>query len=495
MNSYDSLIIGLGPCGQAVGLQLGHHASFRAIEACPVAGGLASSTIDAEGFTWDLGSHLQFSHFARYDELLDSALTDEEWLFLERSTWVWFPDGFVPFPFQLNLHRLSPQSRWKCVAGLLNREHSECPGSFYDWIDSTLGEGIAELFMQPYNEKIWATPLKQMSAGWIADRVAVPKLHDVLKGICLEQDSTTWGPNARFRYPRRGGTGAIWNAVARQLPAESVAYGERVTRIDIDRHIVETDQGNRFRYGFLVSTLPLDVLANVTNEERLAKCKKLRATQTHVIGIGIEGQPPEDLRDKLWLYFPQADLPFYRVTVMSNLSPENTPRPGKRWSLMVEIAESDFRPPPKGNIVDATIRGLKACRFISNRDVILSRWHRKLSHGYPVPTLDRDEILDDVLPWLCDKGIYSRGRFGAWKYEVSNQDHSFMQGVEAVEHILHGREELTVFKPDLVNSRHNEWPYPEWVEAKRQQTVPCPNMLDVKQKRVTDRSEYPGNQQ
>ena len=37
-----------------------------------------------------------------------------------------------------------------------------------------------------------------------------------------------------------------------------------------------------------------------------------------------------------------------------------------------------------------------------------------------------------------------------------------MQGVEAVEHILHGHRELTVEAPDLVNSRQNPFPYPEW---------------------------------
>jgi hypothetical protein len=47
--------------------------------------------------------------------------------------------------------------------------------------------------------------------------------------------------------------------------------------------------------------------------------------------------------------------------------------------------------------------------------------------------------------------VYSRGRFGAWKYEVSNQDHSLMQGVECVNHLLRGEEELTVRKPETVN--------------------------------------------
>lgn len=42
------------------------------------------------------------------------------------------------------------------------------------------------------------------------------------------------------------------------------------------------------------------------------------------------------------------------------------------------------------------------------------------------------------------QGVYSRGRFGDWKYEVGNMDHSFMQGVEIAERILTGKTEITI---------------------------------------------------
>ena len=50
-----------------------------------------------------------------------------------------------------------------------------------------------------------------------------------------------------------------------------------------------------------------------------------------------------------------------------------------------------------------------------------------MTHGFPVPTVDRDEVVDEALDWLKEKNVWSRGRFGAFKYEVGNADHCFIQ--------------------------------------------------------------------
>jgi hypothetical protein len=79
---------------------------------------------------------------------------------------------------------------------------------------------------------------------------------------------------------------------------------------------------------------------------------------------------------------------------------------------------------------------------------VASRWHRRLEHGYPRRGSAATRCSSRPERALQARNIYSRGRFGAWKYEVSNQDHSLMQGVEAVERILSGDAERT-FNGDM----------------------------------------------
>jgi hypothetical protein len=94
---------------------------------------------------------------------------------------------------------------------------------------------------------------------------------------------------------------------------------------------------------------------------------------------------------------------------------------------MLEVSESSYKPVNQDTLLEECIAGLVATDLLTPTDEIVSTYVRRFDHGYPTPSLERDSVLEKALPYLQQKNILSRGRFGAWKYEVSNQDHRYVQ--------------------------------------------------------------------
>lgn len=469
MKRVPILILGAGPTGLGAAWRLQEATAEREwllLESSPEAGGLAASFVDKQGFTWDIGGHVQFSHYEYFDRAMETFLGKDGWLMHDRESWVWIRDRFVPYPFQNNIHRLPPEDLDKCLAGLVDitRQPAPKPANFREWILATLGPGLAEVFMLPYNFKVWAFPPELMNAVWVGERVAVTDLKRVLHNLVHRKDDVSWGPNNRFQFPKHGGTGAIWRSCAAKLPADRLRMNTTVARIDLDAHTVTTTTGETIAYDSLISTIPLRELFELSGQTqfRAAGDRGLLYSSSNIFGVGLRGAPSEDLRTKCWMYFPEDNCPFYRVTVFSNYSPFNVPDIQTHWSLMAEVSESPHKPVNHATVMEDVIAGMVATKLIQRREDIVSTWSYRARYGYPTPGLGRDAVLAEVLPAFEAHDVYSRGRFGAWKYEVSNQDHSFMQGVEVVEHLVHGRREITARDAGLANSKKHPWPFEAW---------------------------------
>jgi len=326
-------------------------------------------------------------------------------------------------------------------------------------MEATFGPGITNVFMRPYNTKVWAYAPSRLDFAWIGERVAVPDLRKVLKSLCTGEDQVSWGPNALFRFPLRGGTGAVWASLGRRLPPRRVTLGARVTRIDAQRRTAICEDGRSWKYRVLINSMPLDALIRVAEGVvRPEAADALLFSSTHIVGVGVEGPTPEHLRTKCWMYFPERNSPYYRVTVFSNYSFNNVARPREQWSLMSETSESPDKPVDQRTVVADTLRALREDQLLPAGCELVTTVHRRIPQGYPTPFLGRDRVVGPTLRAFEDAGIFSRGRFGAWMYEVSNQDHSFAQGYECVDRQLQGggpELEPTLHAPNLVNSRRN----------------------------------------
>lgn len=452
-------ILGAGPTGLGAArrlVEIGKRA-VRVFDQNAQAGGLASSFVDERGFTWDIGGHVQFSHYRYFDELMDELLADE-WVEHVRESWIWMRGRFIPYPLQNNIHLLPRDEFLRCVHGLLGAmRNGHTPlGSFRDWIQASFGTGIAESFLLPYNFKVWAHQPDMMSYHWVGERVATVDLMRIITNAFDGKQDEGWGPNNRFRFPLRGGTGQIWRTLANRLPEAVFKPNHRCVRIETAKRTLHFEDGSKQNYDKLISTIPLDVLISLTDVEPLKHTvRQFRYSTVHVIGIGLQGAPPPQLRTKCWMYFPEDDCPFYRTTVFSNYSPNNVPDITRNWSLMVEVSESPYKHVDRGGLIDSVIEGLLNTKLIDSPNDIVSTWMYSACHGYPTPFLGRDALVEPLLAELEKVNIYSRGRFGGWKYEVSNQDHSLMQGVELVNWLAFGTPEMTYWHPNVVNGRRS----------------------------------------
>jgi len=447
------LIVGAGPTGLGAAYRLHElgYSDFEVLEADAGPGGLASSETSPNGFVYDIGGHVLFSHFRYFDELFDRML-GPNFQELQREAWVWMMGRFLPYPFQNNVRELPREAVLRCVLGVLAAQRAQDEAArkgektefanFEELIHGVFGEGIAEYFMMPYNFKVWAHPPSMMGTRWIGERVPVVDLPRMLTNVILDKPDVSWGHNNTFKYPRFGGTGGLFREIASRV-SDRIRYGARVVAIDARRRQVRLEGGGREDYDVLINTAPLDRLVGAVSDTPLS----VREAATHllhsgsaIVGVGVHQPSPTT---KCWMYFPESDCPFYRVTYLSNYSPEVVPDASQNYSLLAEVSRSKYKPVNLETVVEEVVDGFVATKLLSpadRRDVVDTHLIRR-EYTYPIPSLRRDDALSVIQPYLESRGIYSRGRFGAWKYEIGNMDHSVQMGVEIVERIVHGRTE------------------------------------------------------
>lgn len=443
-NNPKIVIIGAGPCGLGAAYRLAElgYKNFKIFEKNNYVGGIAASFKDKQGFTWDQGGHVIFSHYKYFDRLLIKLLKNKYCTHL-RAAWIWIFNRFIPYPFQNNIRYLPHKLLWQCLSGLYAAQlKNKKIRNFKEWIINNFGQGIAKYFLLPYNFKVWATPLNKMSYSWIGERVSVVNFDNILKNILLKKDEVSWGPNNKFKFPVSGGTGGLFSAFMPYIK-NHLYLNKEIKKINFDAKKIYFSDKTAENYDVLISTIPLDNLMRFSNCEK--KYKKithhLQHNSVYVIGIGLK---KKNISQKCWAYFPEKNCPFYRVTYFSNYSPKITP--SKNYSsLMCEVSTSANKKIDAKKIISNTIQGLINTKLIDIRDKknIVSKFIYKIPYAYPVPTVKRDKILKEIQSYLEKHQIYSRGRFGAWKYEIGNMDHTTMQGVEIVNRLLKKEREKT----------------------------------------------------
>ena len=232
------LVVGAGPTGLGAGARLEQHgADWLLVDAAAGPGGLACTDTTPEGFLFDMGGHVIFSHYKYFDELINAAVGegDGHWNTLQRVSYVWIKGRWVAYPFQNNISALDKEDQLACLQGLVDAKVRVAlaqgkPANFDEWILRVMGDGIADIFMRPYNFKVWAVPTTDMQSGWLGERVATVDIKKV--------SESGGGPQSigRGRQPAWAGTVALTRAITPSAsPASPPARRRRCTTCSTTR--------------------------------------------------------------------------------------------------------------------------------------------------------------------------------------------------------------------------------------------------------------------
>uniref|UniRef100_A0AC35U7C0 Amino_oxidase domain-containing protein n=1 Tax=Rhabditophanes sp. KR3021 TaxID=114890 RepID=A0AC35U7C0_9BILA len=418
----------------------------------PIVGGLSCTITDEKGFLWDMGGHITFSHNAPYYDKATKWAVDE-WNSIKRNclvdmNYLYDIKGIklVPYPAQYAVPLFPEKVKQNCLKDLKERydnpaNESIVPVTFADWIEKNFGPTIHNEFFKPYTRKVWTVETSIMNPGWVGTRVAkLPQ--EKLESLCaidpekLSDADFGWGPNAEFTFPKYGGTGAVWKGMAEKLDptwfkTDHNVIGVNAEKQEVSYQVTGSDELHKMKYDALINTAPIDQLIKQTNVT--APLNILR-NKVYVVGVGLRLPMPPACENLTWLYFPDRNVPFFRVTFFSRYG-EVTPDNTKYWSVMCECATPIDVVMDKEEMAKKAVEGL-ILKSIITQEQVESVWSILLPYGYPIPTVERDVELERAHTALEKHNIYSRGRFGGWKYEVSNQDHCFMQGAEIIDRLL-----------------------------------------------------------
>lgn len=436
MLKTDILIIGGGLAGLAAAGALEGKKKYMLAERERRPGGLAS-TVEKGGFLFDYSGHLLHLRWPRTKALISGALKDN-CAAIERDARIYAYKSWTPYPFQVNLSGMPAKVRSECVSGFLKayaanearparlRRAAEV---FSRWSRRVFGEGISRHFMLPYNAKLWQYPLDRLTTEWCGPFVPQPKPEDIIQGAygkCREGI----GYNPVFNYPKRGGIGALADALAAK--AGGLRLGLEVESVDLGKRTAMIRHFGPVHFRRLINTSPLDRFIACAKDApgRVRKAAaKLRHNTVYVLNLGARGVKS----DMHWGYFPEARFPFYRAGIASNFS--KSLAPAGHATFYIEIAARGGAP-DLASAETAAISGLKACGLIRSSGQIVERLWLMIPCAYVIYDRDRSAALPVIFDWLKARKTASIGRYGAWKY--SFMEESLKEGLEAAEQVLRG---------------------------------------------------------
>lgn len=379
-------------------------------------GGLCRSFHVKGGMVYDIGPHIIFSKDQPVLDLMTQVLGQNHHL-LRRSNRIIHKGIFVQYPFENDLSRLPKQDLDYCVNAFFDNPYENYPAdNMLQFFLKIFGDGITNIFLRPYNEKIWKFDPSFMDTQMV-ERIPKPT-EDEMRRSASGETVDGYLHQLYFAYPKQGGIEALVRGFMDRLGSKVSVYpSTAVSSVAKTKSGFEIETSNGvWLCDRLISTLPVDrfvkhIYAKPFEAVRLA-AERLRYNS---IIIAIVNVAVDRAGDNFAFMVADKDIIFHRLSKIDFLgqSIENTA------TYMVEIT---YR---KGDLIDGyqdeellerIIGGLIDIGFVKNRNEINFHELKRFEYAYVIYDLEHRKNMDIIVSYFKKEGVVLGGRFGSFEY-------------------------------------------------------------------------------
>ncbi len=369
---------------------------------------------------YDVGPHIIFSKHIKTLKIIKDILKDYNTL--ERFNKIILNNNFIEYPIENNLYQMKKNDLNLAFKHFMNNPYEDFdPKNMLQFFLKTFGEGITNLYLAPYNQKIWKFDPSFLDLQMVS-RIPKPPVNDIVnsaKGI----SSTGYKHQKFFYYPKSGGIETLLKAFKNKLNKKVEIFTNfNIDQIDkssnkwvikTNRKVVTADK--------IVSTIPLDNLTKIYSNKN-AKIKSYgEELKYNSICIGIFTVSKDYSGNNFAFTIPDKDVIFHRISKLDFLGTNYMHNNGCTYLLEITYNPKTSFNIKKDQILEKCINGLKRIKFIKSKKEILSHTFKSFSHAYVVYDLNHKKNTNFLKNFFKNESILLHGRFGSYKYLNSDQ--------------------------------------------------------------------------
>jgi len=378
-------------------------------------GGLCRS-FAVNGATYDIGPHIIFSKNKAILQLMLDVLGDNKQQ-LRRSNQIIHKKCFVQYPFENDLSKLPQADLDYCVNSFLHNPYTDyAVTNMLQFFLKNFGEGITNLYLRPYNEKIWKFDPGFMDTQMV-ERIPKPPQEDILNSA---QGKTIDGylHQLYFWYPKTQGIQGLINGFVDKFNHKvKVQINQKVRRLSKNANgfLVETDK-NHFTATQIVSTIPVNLLCNAYAYSPVAiKSQAARLCHNSLI-VAMLNVKIDRAGNNFGFMVADRKIIFHRFAKLDFLG-DAYHQEGTTYLFEITYRQGDLVDQMSDNLIlEKIITGFIDLGFIDSAQDINFFELKRFEHAYVIYDLEHRRNMEYIKKYFNHEHIFLHGRFGEFEY-------------------------------------------------------------------------------